>query len=319
MPNPEIRAGDVLLFHGKGLVSWAIRRLDGTDVNHAAVALDDAELGEATAVGLVTNPIGAVVAKNDYTLIRRLPADDLSMAPVVDTAREYLSSGAPYAFQQILLLAILTLTRRLSFKDQLIRRMVRGILDRAALLLNSFIDAGTDLMICSEFVFRCYDEAGDDRYRLAGWERAVRDMPTDEGLLLDWAKAQPLPRAPVRAATSEVEEPLELAVRMEGELEHLIADFARADSPTDREIAALDQLGAPKAPPEETTDEQLLFATIRFRDAMVRRAGQTAGDVPDARGVADPWELLEETMADFVTPGDLLHSASLVTVGELLP
>ena len=48
----DVSPGDVLLFHGQGFVSWAIRAVDGTEVNHAAVALPGGMLGEAGGKGL---------------------------------------------------------------------------------------------------------------------------------------------------------------------------------------------------------------------------------------------------------------------------
>ena len=36
----EIEPGDVLLFHGLSFIPWSIRWFDGTDVNHAAIALE---------------------------------------------------------------------------------------------------------------------------------------------------------------------------------------------------------------------------------------------------------------------------------------
>jgi hypothetical protein len=53
----EIRSGDVLLYHGRGFISWAIRKFDGTEVNHAAIALDGERLGEAAGRGLQIAPI----------------------------------------------------------------------------------------------------------------------------------------------------------------------------------------------------------------------------------------------------------------------
>ena len=48
----DVLPGDILLFRGKGFVSWAIRLFDGTEVNHAAIALDGGKLAEAGGHGL---------------------------------------------------------------------------------------------------------------------------------------------------------------------------------------------------------------------------------------------------------------------------
>ena len=50
-----LRPGDILLFHGHGFVSWAIRRFDESDVDRAAIVLRPETMAEATASGLSTS------------------------------------------------------------------------------------------------------------------------------------------------------------------------------------------------------------------------------------------------------------------------
>jgi len=187
----EVRAGDVLLFRGGGFVSWAIRAFDGTDVNHAAIALDSTTLGEAGGRGLQRTLIETATKSNRYMRVRR--HTDPDPGPVLTVASTYLDEGRPYAYQQIVLLALLASTRRLRLTG-IARRMLRSVLDHGAAALNAFVDrGGARSMICSEFVYRVYAEAvadPADRYRLL---IPVGDTAFDAEAtsLAEWALVQP--------------------------------------------------------------------------------------------------------------------------------
>jgi hypothetical protein len=89
----EVQAGDVLLFHGSGFIPWGIRTFDGTDVNHAAIALDATTLGEAGGRGLQRTLIETAVKSNTYMRVRR--HTDPELAPVLTVASTYLDDGRP--------------------------------------------------------------------------------------------------------------------------------------------------------------------------------------------------------------------------------
>jgi hypothetical protein len=153
----EVKDGDVLLFHGRSWLSKAIRFFDGADVNHAALAIDSSTMIEAAGDGLREASIDDAVQGNNVTYVLRLPKD-ADIEEVVALGRKYLGSGVPYAYQQILLLAFLSITRRVRIRSRILRALVRAACDQAARLINALIDSrnGTELMICSEFVYRCY-------------------------------------------------------------------------------------------------------------------------------------------------------------------
>ena len=61
-----VTPGDVLLTHGPSAVSWAIRFLDQSPVNHAAIALDDTTEAEALWQGLERSRLANLVERNKY-------------------------------------------------------------------------------------------------------------------------------------------------------------------------------------------------------------------------------------------------------------
>jgi len=326
----DIKAGDVLLFHGNGFVSWGIRKFDGTDVNHAAIALDPGMLGEAGGRGLQRTPIDKALASNRYMRVRRHA--DHELAPVVSVASRYLDEGRPYAYQQIVLLALLASTRRIRLTG-VARRMLRTILDHGAAALNAFLDRdGNRSMICSEFVYRAYGEAvGDpaDRYRI---RIQVGDMAFDPAgvSLAEWALEQPDEALEAAAAV-----PVSFAVAVtdpdaaddaaEHDLAPLVAAWALEEGIVDEDMPAPPPPSFAADDLEEPSDEELLASLLSFSGAF---ADATSDAPPSfglgaltigsavARGAIQG--LLEPKIdANFVTPGDLLVSPTLVDVGTV--
>ena len=71
----------------------------------------------------------------------------------------YLDQGNRYAYGQILLLAMVCSTRKLDLSNPLLRRIVYSAINNAAAFVRRMQSGGKQPMICSEFVYRAYDEA----------------------------------------------------------------------------------------------------------------------------------------------------------------
>jgi hypothetical protein len=163
----ELRAADVLLYRGRSFVSRAICLLDGTSASHAGLYLGDGQVGEAVGRGLVRNALADSCEDHDWVQVRRIKATPLpDVSPILHSADAYLDARTRYAYQQIVLLAFLCLTRRLNIPP-LLDRLVRRTVDAAAGYLNELLGGGKQLIICSEFVYRCYADAErHERYAL---------------------------------------------------------------------------------------------------------------------------------------------------------
>ena len=149
-------AGDIILYHGNSLLAKLIQFFDGTEMNHAGIFLGEEMVGEALTGGLTKRTIDDSIKDDEYVIVRRLKNDPGTMQPVVDKAEDYLSIGNRYGYEQIFLLAFLGLTRKLHV-NQYLEWLLRKILDKAADWLMNQGDRQP--MICSEFAYRCYDEA----------------------------------------------------------------------------------------------------------------------------------------------------------------
>ena len=270
-------------------------------------------MGEAVGSGLREDPIDPAVKGNDRTYVRRLsPAPDL--APVVGKAREFLSNGVPYAYQELVLLAVLSLTRRLPTTNVVLRAVIRKTLDEAAELVNSLVDRGRDLMICSEYVYRCYDEAGDPAFHLAIGATAAAAAPAEGGTLLAWMRTLPDPAPSPAIAAGMTRDPSDVAAEAGAELEPMIAELAGEQSPHEAEaLAPFPAWSAAPAARTIVSDDELHEAAVRFRDAF---NAVRVGSIAAALSAVPAWNLFQ-TVADFVTPGDLLRCPSLVTASTV--
>jgi hypothetical protein len=324
IPTTDLAAGDVLLYRGTGWLAKAIRLFDGTEVNHAGLFVDP-EVVEALGQGVVRQGLDQSLADREFVLARRLK-QAVPLSPVCAKGLSFV--GTRYAFEQLLLLAVLSLTRKPKVTPVL-RFLVRRVLDAAVGLLNEMIQraagARSEPMICSELVYRSFDEAvpgPDDLYSLrisdlpAGaaavasiGRAATADRPRGRGISPDsllawasssstrvWSAASPAPAIASQPEKTTIAD-VEATVR-----EYL--DEVTGKAPATATLDAAKSVG----------DQDLRQAIDRFAAAYhqldMKRTGAVTAALP-----GEPLQHLLKTAADFVTPGDLLRTESLFTVG----
>jgi hypothetical protein len=321
----DLKEGDVLLYRGSAWLSKAIQFFDGSPANHVAVYVGNGRVGEAVMEGVVERDIQTSISGYEWVKAFRLADVPDDMGPVLTRAREYLAEGERYAFEQLLMLAFLCTTRKLKITPVL-RRLLRTLLDTAAMGLARMLSAGKEPMICSEFAFRVYDEAAppmEDAYSIEipgrlplPGEREVRqDQPRTvaehRGVHPDSLAA--LFSTPASSVWFESEpearelEPMDEALEVEN-LERLIEAYlheAQTGETSDRAV--------------EVGLEELRVATDRFAVGLYkavkpREAGEVEQEAP-VRSAA--YDNLFRIAADFVTPADLYSTRSLALVGTV--
>jgi hypothetical protein len=337
----SVKPGDVLLFRGDSWISRAIRWFDHSEVNHAAIALDSTQLAEATGHGLAEGGISLAYNSNLRTIVRR-HADDLDGIPLVAVARKYLGDGVPYGYHQIVLLAILSATRRIPL-PWVAKRLVRSALDHAANVISSYLDgnSGTKFMICSEYVYRCYDEASgevpdpyDVALDLGGPAELALGAPGEGTTFLDWSLKQSAAVKEAEVLASDTATPLAGGLDLAGaeaELDRLIQEYAVVAASADPYITSdladgpLPLATAPAALADpEPTPEELLAAHIRLSRALEATREDPEPLEPLGIGTDVLKGLLQgltkvQASPDFVTPGDLLvRATSLRTVADVV-
>ena len=336
----DLLPGDVLLYRSsdswRNVIAAMIRKIDGTEVSHAGLYIGEGLVSEALIVGnggLHSNPINKSFAGCDWIEVRRLPGG-LPTTPVLEVADKYVAQKNRYAFEQIFLLAPILLTRKLDLDDGLLRKIIVGTFDKANELINQLLDAGREPMICSEFVFRTYDEVDPDaddpysleisvphtsRHRRLFSRRRLREKSFEatgpeqsvahpESLLMQLNEVAPMRQRSERFAEGRppmTEEQLEELMAEYVELPQRmkasgspIADTVPEVSKAQIKEAARDYVATLADVSPSVCDGSSLFNSKLYSSMSL-----------ESRGVA--------AIADFVTPGDLLRSASLVTVGRI--
>jgi hypothetical protein len=333
----DLVAGDVLLYKGTGFISRAIQFFDGTDFSHAALYLGDGRVGEAIATGLKRRDY-VEGAADIWVQAHRLKDVVPTMEPVLEVANAYLDEGNRYGYEQLLLLAFLCLTRKLRFTPSL-RRLIRTVLDASAAVLTRMLSENREPMICSEFVYRAYDEAmpgSDDLYSLwinrlfasaeTGLARAM--APGLEG-------GAPLP--PVKGQGIHPQSLLALVNSSSGSAwvgparaEMTFAAREEAEVDADQLEAAVEAyLGEiqdkPEALPMMAAAPEPSLAELRdaTQDFAASLYAATHPEDEALMAMVTPATVvtistyLTQVAADFVTPGDLYKTQSLYELGRV--
>jgi hypothetical protein len=344
LARPDLLAGDVLLYRGEGWLAKAIRFFDGSEVNHAGLYLGDGTVGEAMAKGLERRDLATSVGHHSRVLARRLKQTPSTMAPVVGRGTTLLNEGHRYAYEQLILLALLTLTRKPKVTP-ILRFLVRSVLDAAAAVLARLAGGSQEPMICSEYVYRCYDEAlasPQDEYsievnappsviaspgntrRVGGVATAAAPAarPRGRGVHPDSLLALTA-SGPSRAwRTRALAAPGPVAATADPDLEGLDALIEQyldevVATGTARRTARRAGATARAVSDDEVEASVLRFAAtlaVRFPTAPVATGREPLAGAPAAASALDR---LFRVAADFVTPGDLLTTDSLFTAGDL--
>src|SRR5262245_10942981 len=134
----ELQLGDVLLYRKTGLISRLICLFDGSEYSHASV-YDGKQVVEAVSHGVMGNTPADSAAHAEFVDVYRFISDDLKplgsakypAEPVAERIQYYLDEGDRYGYEQLLLLALLTTTRRIPGISSIpwLRSMVRTVLD----------------------------------------------------------------------------------------------------------------------------------------------------------------------------------------------
>jgi hypothetical protein len=324
----ELQYGDVFLYHGTSLVGRAIRFFDGTEVNHAGLFLDGAQVGEAIGRGLVTQPLDRSVRDAEWVLVRRLPDVPADVEPLRARASRYLAQGNRYGYEQILLLAFLCLTRKVKVTPAL-RPLIRATLDRAASFLNDLGQGATgaggrEPMICSEFVYRSYDEAlpaREDPFTI----RIAVDAPGRRGIAPMTTAARGRGIHPESVLARTLAKPPAARPRGRRGLAAPAAGGPDLDPLIERYLQEV-KTARPGLRAESPRDAAVDEAVQRFAVALAAADGGNGGSTRRAKstrrglaaqGVNPALANLARVAADFVTPGDLLRSGSLMSLGTL--
>lgn len=166
----DLKKGDILLFKGdqSEWISAAIMLLTNSDVSHAALCYDENKLADEVLTGVGVHNISDALPndpKGHCIYVRRYANPDISALnpnPVTNAAAKYISEGEPYDKASLLLLALILLYKKFTPSIAMQAIMI-WIFQKAASVIDTLINEwqypGKHPMVCSQFVFQCYEDA----------------------------------------------------------------------------------------------------------------------------------------------------------------
>ena len=319
----ELQPADILLFSGtKDWMSQAIMRLTNSEVTHAALSYKDShQIIEETPPSVsifefdTTGESGERL-KDRKIYVNRLKTAQASMTPVINAATCYLNDETPYAKTNLYLLGLILIYKKWSpniLVKQVIVKILKKLTAQIIESINKQKSPGKLPMVCSQFVYQCFEDAGVD-YNLVlrkdSLLNRVSSVAGDNFSLLDQVTAQLKPdssRQFQRLAESQTNLVENVPLQTEEELAQELIDAMESD-----EIKT-----------SEALESELALAVCEFGQAVYLAEGSEDNAQPmmiaKTNQLADELQIppllsfLKVKEAYFVTPEDLLNHCENVT------
>lgn len=165
----ELKKGDVLLFsHTDDWYSTMISLITNSPISHAAMSYYDyTSIVEEVPPCATVNPIKESSAGRQVTVMR-INREYLDMGKVLEVAEQYVVDKAPYAKKNTAFIVLYILITKIPLPvtlQKLLLPLIKYVIADMINKINNKYFEGQHPMICSQFVYRCYEEAGDE-YKL---------------------------------------------------------------------------------------------------------------------------------------------------------
>ncbi|MGB8451890.1 MAG: hypothetical protein WCD89_06105 [Anaerocolumna sp.] len=310
----ELKQGDILLFSylQDDWESKLIALLTQSPVSHSAMSYyTNDEIVEETPPDAQVNPIKKRVADRTITVMR-FSDTEADLKKVLDVAKKYADLKEPYPMANLIFVGLYILLKRVIISKELqilllpILKLVIG--DLIELVDNKYYP-GEHPMVCSQFIYHCYEEAGKE-YKLI-----VRDIPSLKCLLEQ-----------VQNYINENKSRLEL--KLATDLDSIKAGRQDAMPVTDKLLEALYQELKKTSDIENrnnSTDllgDEFVMAVHEFCSVIYKLYNnEDALLVKNEENIlsSNPIASLLEHKEYFVTPGDLLTNCkNLTNMGTLM-
>ena len=298
----ELRPGDLLFSSSvtTGLLGRIIRlgqALDGVGYSHCAIFDGEKIVETKLDKGVAPTPVDEALLRNRYTDIHRFLADDReselgdkdwAFRPVRRTALSFL--GKDYAVSDAVVAALLLIIRKSIYADSSTADLIRKTLDFVVRYFHDLLTASPPAsdLTCSEFLYRSFDDAvSSDKYQIA-----VRERP--------YESVELLPEERRDATEGELFE-----IPIYGKM-----PFAAGLRPPSDSSAGKNE--------ELITEIQILAAKF---ESLYRQVNNCAGPVLVPTGCdlhgETTFNVQFKTVADYVSPGDLVRSYNTREIGRI--
>lgn len=158
--NQEYKTGDVFLFESDGsCVSDLICLLSDSDVSHSGIYFENDELLEEHFEGLSKRKVTDAIKGRKVHYMQYVRRDQCA-GQLLAAARKHLESKDAYSMGVLLTLGVLITCKRFSGSSRFVRALLLLICKGLSWLIDEVTHHGKKAMVCSQFVCVCYDEAG---------------------------------------------------------------------------------------------------------------------------------------------------------------
>lgn len=320
----ELKPADILLFSGaKDWMSQAIMLLTNSEVTHAALSYKHYhQIIEQTPPSIRIFEVDMTGESSERLrgrkiYVNRLNSYQTSMTPVINAATLYLNNETPYAKTNLYLLGLILIYKKWS-PNILVKQVIIKILKKLTAQIIEYINKqkspGKLPMVCSQFVYQCYEDAGEDYnliLRKDSLLSRVFSVARDNFSLLDRVTAQ-LQNAPSPQFQRLTESQTNLApenvpLQTEEELAHELIDAMQSDD----------------IQTSQALESELALAVCEFGQAVYLAEGSEDNAKPmmiaETNQLANELQIppllsfLKAKEAYFVTPEDLLNHCENVT------
>jgi len=163
----DLKQGDILLFSAV-LDDWESRLiayLTKSPVSHSAMSYyDNSEIVEETPPCAQINSTKDRIVDRVITVMR-LDASDLDMTKILDIAKSYVMDKEPYPMINLVFIGMYLLLKKTMINCKLQRLLValmKHVIGDLVRFIDEIIYPGLHPMVCSQFVYCCYEEAGEE-------------------------------------------------------------------------------------------------------------------------------------------------------------
>lgn len=298
----EMRPGDLLFSSSDmagwfGKIVWLGQMLDGVGYSHCAIFDGNNVVETKLKDGVTATPVDEALIRNRYTDIHRFLADDREgelgdegwpHRPVTRTALNFIGRG--YAVSDAVVAALLLIIRKSVLADVPTSDLIRKALDVAVRFFQDLLSSNPPPchLTCSELLYRSFNNAvPSHRYRIAIDERPYESvkLPSVEGN---------------RITEDEL---IEIPIYEKMSFATALLPPRAADAGQKTKIV---------------TDIQKLAAEF---ESLYQQANFGAGPtlVPSGRELDGEmtYSIKFETVADYVSPGDLVMSHNTREIGRI--
>ncbi|KNY25778.1 hypothetical protein [Pseudobacteroides cellulosolvens] len=314
----DLKQADVLLFSAsEDAVSQLISKITESPVSHSALSYYDCnKIAEETPPYAKINDIKERIVNREITVMRLTPWKD-DMSKVLDIAANYIDSKVPYSKLNLAFVGMYMLLKK-SLVNLKLQRLVGLLLKHITYELIKIVDGAVygsvQPMVCSQFVYNCYENAGKD-YKLI-----IKNESTNKSLLkyiqeyIDKNKSNLEPKL-----FTDILKLFENKVNSDGSM-----PSSNYEEDLLKEIYS--ELEADKLQTSPTDnislDEELVVAAHEFCSVIQHIYGSTNNTALVIKGEnkleSKPINEMVDIEQYFVTPGDLLTNCiNLTIIGTL--